>query len=263
MQEHHWNTIQTLDDSWSRPETEYLLSLLELFHGNFVLVHDRFDQNKFKKTRSIEDLKERSFQVLRLCHGSALNEVYFDKQNEEIRRLRTERYLSRNSCVNKKEEELVSLIKKVELKISKREREERGIRKMLDLTCEGIKEEQEGLGKLKSVEEILKQKFSDLTEQPPAQKYRAFSRSSLMKPSVPKASALLNQKLETCLKTMKLNVLNVHNEQTHDLFDALKKKFVRLLMLKAFHEKKLKQKQILEEMRERQELLVKRPAIQK
>ena len=81
-----------------------------------------------------------------------------------------------------------------------------------------------------------------------------------MTTTVPKASALLNEKLETCLKTMKLNVLNVHNEQTHDLFDALKKKFVRLLMLKAFHEKKLKQKQILEEMCKKQALLVKRPA---
>lgn len=53
MEESNWSTVQELDESWSKAETEYLLSLLEQFHGNFILVDDRFDRSRFGKARTI------------------------------------------------------------------------------------------------------------------------------------------------------------------------------------------------------------------
>ena len=85
-------------NTWTKKETEYVLELLEMFHGNFLLVHDRFDENLHGKARTVEDLKERVYFALKLTKAAGINlkDVYYDKQNEEIRKLRTERYMSRN-----------------------------------------------------------------------------------------------------------------------------------------------------------------------
>ena len=47
---------------WSKEETDHLFELCQRFDNRFVIVHDRFDADKFAK-RSVEDMKERYYSV--------------------------------------------------------------------------------------------------------------------------------------------------------------------------------------------------------
>lgn len=47
---------------WSKEETDHLMDLCQRFDNRFIIVHDRFDSEKFNK-RSLEDLKERYYSV--------------------------------------------------------------------------------------------------------------------------------------------------------------------------------------------------------
>lgn len=46
-------------DGWSRAETDHLMELCNRFDLRFPVIHDRWDRNTYKTSRSIEDLKER------------------------------------------------------------------------------------------------------------------------------------------------------------------------------------------------------------
>ena len=50
------------DDNWSRPETDHLLELCKRFDLRFIVIHDRWDTQKFSK-RSVEDIKERYYHI--------------------------------------------------------------------------------------------------------------------------------------------------------------------------------------------------------
>lgn len=50
------------DESWSRSETDHLLELCKRFDLRFIIVHDRWDTQRFSK-RSVEDLKERYYHI--------------------------------------------------------------------------------------------------------------------------------------------------------------------------------------------------------
>lgn len=243
-----YQIIQNFDEksrsTWSIPETEYLLDLLQLFHGNFLLVHDRFDHSKYGHVRSVEDLKERVYFVIKLAKAAGIESmnVYYDKENEEIRKLRTERYMSRNAMIHKKEEEILTLIKDTTIKISKKEKEEANIRDMLELTCGSNFNDilDHDSGSLPPIEQILSNLDKDQKKENQTAKdhYLAFNRSSLMTLTVPGVSPILNTKLKTSLTKMGLEAQRVANEQNHDLFDRLKKEFIRLFVLKAYYEKK-------------------------
>ena len=47
------------EEGWSREETEHLLDLCRQFDLRFPVIQDRWDRERFKTKRSIEDLKER------------------------------------------------------------------------------------------------------------------------------------------------------------------------------------------------------------
>ena len=50
------------DDKWTRQETEHLFDLCKRFEIRFVIVHDRWDRERYKDY-SIEDLKERYYNI--------------------------------------------------------------------------------------------------------------------------------------------------------------------------------------------------------
>ena len=50
------------DDSWSRSETDHLLEQCKQFDLRFIIVHDRWDCQRFSK-RSVVDLKERYYHI--------------------------------------------------------------------------------------------------------------------------------------------------------------------------------------------------------
>lgn len=263
------NFDQKSGNNWSRAETEYLLDLLQTFHGNFLLTFDRFDESRFGNKRTVEDLKERVYLTFRLTKTAAseLEDVFYDKQNEHIRKLRTERYMQRNQIIYKKEEDLLTLIKDTTTKISKKEKEEAGIRAMLDLTTGGDFENIITLDDrpLPPIEQILKEyeaKPSAEGDAKKANKFLAFNRSSLMTFTVPGVSGVLNKKLKVSLQKMGLDAQKAANQENHDFFDRLKKEFIRLFVLKAYYEKKAKELENLENIQKtKMELLSKRPML--
>lgn len=62
-------------DNWSRSETDHLMELAKRFDMRFVVMHDRWNRDKFPK-RSVEDLKERYYNIsntlVRVCYCDLL-----------------------------------------------------------------------------------------------------------------------------------------------------------------------------------------------
>ena len=54
------------DDSWTCQETDYLFDMAKRFDLRFVVMHDRWDKEKYTTKRSIEDLKERFYHIRNL-----------------------------------------------------------------------------------------------------------------------------------------------------------------------------------------------------
>lgn len=50
------------DDNWPRQETDHLFDLCKRFDLRFIIIHDRWDREKYRD-RSVEDLKERYYNV--------------------------------------------------------------------------------------------------------------------------------------------------------------------------------------------------------
>ena len=50
------------DENWSRQETDYLFELCKRFDLRFIIIHDRWDRQRFTN-RSVEDLKERYYGI--------------------------------------------------------------------------------------------------------------------------------------------------------------------------------------------------------
>ena len=50
------------DEGWTRQETDHLFDLCKRFDVRFIVVHDRWDKQRFRQ-RSVEDLKERYYSV--------------------------------------------------------------------------------------------------------------------------------------------------------------------------------------------------------
>ncbi|KAK9806041.1 hypothetical protein WJX73_008279 [Symbiochloris irregularis] len=62
--EEEWEDVIIKDPDWSREETDYLLSLCDLFDLRFILIGDRY-QFPGGKPRTTEDLKQRYYTVAR------------------------------------------------------------------------------------------------------------------------------------------------------------------------------------------------------
>ena len=49
-------------DGWSRSETDHMMELAKRFDLRYVVMHDRWNTDKFSK-RSVEDIKERYYNI--------------------------------------------------------------------------------------------------------------------------------------------------------------------------------------------------------
>ena len=50
------------DDNWTRAETDHLFDLARRFDLRFIVIKDRWDDERFPN-RSVEDLKERFYNI--------------------------------------------------------------------------------------------------------------------------------------------------------------------------------------------------------
>ncbi len=189
------NFLVDLDPEWSREETEYLWNLMEIYYGNFIIVCDRYS-NKYPK-RSVEDLKERVFQVMKAIDVNRNNtnskfiNLNYNKNLEITRKLKSEKYQRRPQEMFQIEEKLLNDMKNLEILIKKKKRENRNFKKLMEFSktekSEITEQNIDFESKLGNKMEVYKDKCF------------AYNRGSFMKTNIPTLPPLTNKKLEMAL----------------------------------------------------------------
>ncbi|KAJ6226380.1 DNA methyltransferase 1-associated protein 1 family member [Anaeramoeba flamelloides] len=109
---------------WTKEETDFLLDLCEEFYLKFVIIYDRYNINqKIKRNRSIEELKERYYYIARKIinyrygHQSSLNlslmRYKYNRKYEERRTQQLERLNQRTQTEIVNENELLTEIDQI------------------------------------------------------------------------------------------------------------------------------------------------------
>nr|CAG4651861.1 EOG090X076S [Triops cancriformis] len=130
-------------DSWSRAETDYLMELCRRFDLRFVVIHDRWDRNRFS-VKSVEDLKDRYYEI---CNALAKARVppnvpepkliYFDADHEKRRKEQLKRLYERTTEQTEEEQMLLNELRKIEARKKDRERKTQDLQKLISAADSG------------------------------------------------------------------------------------------------------------------------------
>jgi DNA methyltransferase 1-associated protein 1 len=124
------------EPNWTKEETDHLFELCRQFDLRFIVIHDRYDFEKFQK-RSVEDLKSRYYSVcnrlLKLSNPNVEDSqlIAYDGPHETKRKLQLERLLNRTKEQVEEEELLVAELKKIELRKKEREKKQQDLQKLI------------------------------------------------------------------------------------------------------------------------------------
>ncbi|KAM6199827.1 DNA methyltransferase 1-associated protein 1 isoform 1-T1 [Sarcoramphus papa] len=124
------------DDAWTKTETDHLFDLARRFDLRFVVIHDRYDHQQFKK-RSVEDLKERYYHIcaklanIRAAPGTDLKIPVFDAGHERRRKEQLERLYNRTPEQVAEEEYLIQELRKIETRKKEREKRTQDLQKLI------------------------------------------------------------------------------------------------------------------------------------
>lgn len=124
------------DDKWTRQETEHLFDLCKRFEIRFIIVHDRWDRERYKDY-SIEDLKERYYNIcntlakVRAPQGSEPKIKAYDAEHERRRKLQLTKLFERTPEQVEEEEYLIGELKKIELRKKEREKKQQDLQKLI------------------------------------------------------------------------------------------------------------------------------------
>uniref|UniRef100_A0A6I8NXN7 DNA methyltransferase 1-associated protein 1 n=2 Tax=Ornithorhynchus anatinus TaxID=9258 RepID=A0A6I8NXN7_ORNAN len=124
------------DDAWTKAETDHLFDLSRRFDLRFVVIHDRYDHQQFKK-RSVEDLKERYYHIcaklanVRAVPGTDLKMPVFDAGHERRRKEQLERLYNRTPEQVAEEEYLIQELRKIETRKKEREKRTQDLQKLI------------------------------------------------------------------------------------------------------------------------------------
>ncbi|XP_033737104.1 DNA methyltransferase 1-associated protein 1-like isoform X1 [Pecten maximus] len=124
------------DDNWTRQETDHLFDLCKRFDLRFLIIHDRWDREKFHN-RSVEDLKERYYGIcnnltkVRAPQGTEPKIRVFDAEHERKRKLQLTKLFERTPEQVEEEEHLIAELKKIELRKKEREKKTQDLQKLI------------------------------------------------------------------------------------------------------------------------------------
>lgn len=124
------------DDSWTKAETDHLFDLCHRFDLRFIVIHDRYDHQQYKK-RSTEDLKDRYYSIcaklgnVRATPGTELKSPVFDATHERRRKEQLERLYSRTPEQVSEEEYLIQELRKIESRKKEREKKTQDLQKLI------------------------------------------------------------------------------------------------------------------------------------
>lgn len=124
------------DDNWTRQETDHLFDLCKRFSLRFVVMHDRWDREKYSN-RSVEDLKERYYNIcntltkVRAPQGTEPKIRGFDAEHERKRKAQLVKLFNRTPEQVEEEEHLIAELKKIELRKKEREKKTQDLQKLI------------------------------------------------------------------------------------------------------------------------------------
>ena len=220
------------NENWTKKETSHLFELMEIFEGNFIIVNDRGNFGNKK----IEDLKERVFNICKLLDekrnivNSKYKDIFYDKEIETIRKIKSEKYLTRPKEMFEIENKLLSEMKNLEILIKKKERENRNFKKLIEFTkTEKLELEDNKI----NLEEIETKNLNEISEKP-----YAFDRGSFMKGPILTLPPLTNKKIELALIQLEQPINIIATKQNMEKFDLLRKLLLKLFSLKYYYDKK-------------------------
>uniref|UniRef100_A0A8C8GLJ5 DNA methyltransferase 1-associated protein 1 n=1 Tax=Oncorhynchus tshawytscha TaxID=74940 RepID=A0A8C8GLJ5_ONCTS len=124
------------DDGWTKAETDHLFDLCKRFDLRFIVVHDRYDHQQYRK-RSTEDLKERYYNIcgkltkVRAATGTEPKMYVFDAGHERRRKEQLERLFNRTPDQVAEEEYLMQELRKMESRKKDREKKAQDLQKLI------------------------------------------------------------------------------------------------------------------------------------
>ncbi|CAG5864587.1 unnamed protein product [Menidia menidia] len=124
------------DDGWTKAETDHLFDLCKRFDLRFVVVHDRYDYQQYRK-RSVEDLKERYYSIcgklakVRAATGTEPKIYIFDAAHERRRKEQLEKLFNRTPEQVAEEEYLIQELRKIENRKKEREKKAQDLQKLI------------------------------------------------------------------------------------------------------------------------------------
>uniref|UniRef100_A0A669DI68 DNA methyltransferase 1-associated protein 1 n=1 Tax=Oreochromis niloticus TaxID=8128 RepID=A0A669DI68_ORENI len=124
------------DDGWTKAETDHLFDLCKRFDLRFIVVHDRYDHQQYRK-RSVEDLKERYYSIcgkltkVRAASGTEPKIYIFDAGHERRRKEQLEKLFNRTPEQVAEEEYLIQELRKIETRKKEREKKAQDLQKLI------------------------------------------------------------------------------------------------------------------------------------
>ncbi|XP_066584422.1 DNA methyltransferase 1-associated protein 1 isoform X2 [Prorops nasuta] len=119
---------------WTRAETDHLFDLCRRFDLRFIVIRDRWDKAKYPTVRSVEDLKERYYQVCAaLTKAKSHNDkVYvFDAEHEKRRKEQLKKLFERTPKQVEEEQTLLTELRKIEQRKKERDRKTQDLQKLI------------------------------------------------------------------------------------------------------------------------------------
>ncbi len=153
--------IEPLNDDWTKPETDHLWELCEIYDLRFIVIADRYQgpvveseevlrkrdakalskreqrEAKLCRERTVDELKDRYYSVSKVLlesRGNAEHPIVkkpFIYDQEVRRKCNLEKLFMRTKEQHEKERQLLQEAKKIEQKIKKEEKEEKQLRKLI------------------------------------------------------------------------------------------------------------------------------------
>lgn len=251
-----------LDLSWKKEETLYLWDMLKRFEMRFFVVYDRYDTEKYPRT--LDELKQRFYSIarelaiIRNQKESPYLNYAFDINYERHRKYQLEKYVLRGKDKNEEEKALNEELKKLDLLIKKKEREQKNLKKMMSVANEpgNIEKMQDMIDQVENQQHSIFQKNEKCV----------YLRGSVMHGALPSLSSKLNKKIESVMKELSIPENPMPTQQVHSMYDTLRKNILKMFSLqislktKEEERKRLAEKIEKEKEREKEkEMLRKRP----
>jgi len=232
------------DENWTRQETDHLFDLCKRFEVRFIVVHDRWDKDKYRH-HSVEDLKERYYNVVNLLskvrapQGAEPKVKAFDAEHERRRKLQLTKLFDRSQEMVEEEEFLMAELKKIELRKKEREKKQQDLQKLItaaDSNIDSRKQERKNTKKKIQARE-LKMKDNGVAPEPGGIKFPDFKASGTsLRSQRSKLPATVGQKkskaIEQVLEELGLEANPMPTEEITTAFNTLRQDIVLLYELK-------------------------------